>query len=433
MSQAADQPSPSDGAGAILAEGQRGQTTPHPIGNGSWGAAGRILLYAARTALGLVFVLSGWLKANDPIGFALKLEDYSRALGHEPPHMMSLLVAGILLATMETTLGAMLALGLHKRLATAVATLFMLAMTALTVWLVVDNPVSDCGCFGDMVALPHTLSLAKNIALLALCAALLRWGAQLGSTAGRREAWMMWMPIALACIAYAAWCVHSLPRVDFRPYHVGADLPYLQSTGGTPGGGFDVKIVYQRNGQTLLLNADDDDPDSTWTYVETRSTPRTGNAMGISTWRDHQGDVAELWAIDPQGDDHADDILNAGGRSLIVTIPRMATADETCAGSLNLLYDMATEQGIAFHCLAATDSAGQRHWADYTGAEYNCLNADERTLWTMVRSNPGLILLEDGMVRRKWSSWTLNHAQDDIEKRLNIETTKTEDNNPSTL
>ena len=405
--------------------------TPAPAKPAGWALAQAALLYTARTALGLVFVLSGWLKANDPIGFALKLEDYSLALGHEPPAMMALLVAGALVAAVEFTLGAMLVLGLHKRLAAAAATLFMLAMTALTVWLVIANPVSDCGCFGDMVVLTHAQSLAKNIVMLALCAALIRWGTRLGGVTGRGEAWMLWMPLGLACVIYAAWSVYNLPAADFRPYHEGADLATLRRTGGLPPGGYDVKIVYERGGKTLLLDADDEDPDSTWTYVETRRLPRKSNPLGIATWRDHLGDVAELWALDSEGSDRTDDILDTPGHTLLVTIPRMATADETCAGSLNLLHDMAAEQGIAFHCLTAGSALEQQRWTDYTGAEYPCLTADERTLWTVVRSNPGLVLLRDGVVQRKWSSWNLHQAQTAIEALLS-ETAQTEENNPST-
>ena len=363
----------------------------------------RALLLAARTLLALTFLLSGWLKANDPVGFALKVADYAAAIGLTDSPLLGRLAAGGMLATVEWTLGLMLLCGFHRRLTAIAASLFMLAMTAVTLWLVATNPVSDCGCFGDMLVLTHGQSLAKNLLLLAVALALVRWGRRLPRLLSNGSAWMVWLPGALACLAYAAWCVATLPKADFRPYYVGADLVAARS--GKAQTDYDVKIVYRRAGEELLLAADDPDPDSTWTYIETRSIPRSRSR--IDTWLNHHGDVAELWMEDGSGGDPTDDILASPVPTLLLTLPDMDTADDGQAGILNLLYDYAREQQWTFVCLTASDSSAQARWTDYTGAEYTAWRADERTLWTMVRANPGLLLIEDGIVRDKWSSWNL--------------------------
>ena len=382
------------------AEAPTPEQTPKQLG--PWA---KVALYAARTLVGLTFMVSGWLKANDPIGLALKEEDYLTALGLPATPLIGRLLAAGGLAAVEFTLGVMLLCGLHRRVAHLATLVFMLVMTAVTLWLVISNPVSDCGCFGDMLVLTHAQSLAKNILLLALTLALVRWGGHLGQLLRHGSAWMLWIPAALACIACTVWSVYALPAVDFRPYHVGADLVAMRQMNAA--GGYDVKIVYQRGTETLLLEADDPDPDSTWTYVETRSTPTAKEHSTAGTWLSHKGDVAFLWMEDAEGYDPTDDILEEPGRTLLLTLPDIATADDGCAGSINLLYDHAQEQGLAFHCLTASDSLEQARWTDYTGAEYPFLRADDRTLWTMVRSNPGLLLLEDGVVVRKWSNWNL--------------------------
>lgn len=363
----------------------------------------RALLLAARTLAGLTFLLSGWLKANDLVGFALKQADYALAIGLTDIPLLGRLAAGGLLAVVEWTLGLMLLCGFHRRLTALATTLFMLVMTAVTLWLVATNPVSDCGCFGDMLVLTHWQSLLKNLLLLAISVALVRWGRRLPRLLSNGSAWMVWLPGGIACMAYAAWCVATLPKVDFRPYYIGADLVAARYAGSSAD--YDVKIVYRRGSEELLLEADDDDPDSTWTYVETRSTPRSRSGAG--TWLSHRGDVAELWIEDASGNDLTDDILSAPGSTLLLTLPDMATADDGCAGTLNLLYDYALEQQVPFVCLTASDSLASARWTDYTGAEYPTLRADDRTLWTMVRSNPGLLLIEDGIVKAKWSNWNL--------------------------
>lgn len=101
------------------------------------------------------------------MGMAHKLHAYATAVGLSLTDDSVLLQFGaVSLGVVEFILGIYLLIGVHRRLTTIVTALFMLIFTAITVWIYIDNPVADCGCFGDAITLTNGQTLAKNIVLL---------------------------------------------------------------------------------------------------------------------------------------------------------------------------------------------------------------------------------------------------------------------------
>lgn len=324
---------------------------------------------ACRGLLALTFLLSGWVKANDPIGMAIKLGDYTAALGLTSGENPLLLPAAVALAFVEFSLGVHLLLGLHRRQTAVWSVALMGAMTALTVWLALTDAVKDCGCFGDVVILSNVQTLEKNVVLMACALALLRYHRLQPRLLGESTAWLVTLPAMVGVVVYAAWCVFTLPKVDFRPYAQATDLraAWTQSLSHAP---------------------------------EPTSLP--------ATWLSHRPDVMNLSMMRfDTGEDLTEQVLSDRGVTLLLVAPSLATADQGCAGNVNLLYDYALQHGMAMYCLTASDSAAQAHWADYTGAEYPYLECDAQLLRTMVRANPGLVVLRDGVVLRKWSNWNM--------------------------
>ncbi|MDO4995003.1 MAG: DoxX family protein [Bacteroidales bacterium] len=321
------------------------------------------LVNAAAFVLAVTFLFSGWVKANDPIGTMVKLTDYSAALGLGIGEGMLLLVASVGLAFVEFSLGVCLLFGLNRKLVPRLTLVLMAVMTLLTVWLAVFNPVEDCGCFGDALILTNTETLLKNLVLLA-CALLVWWRPRYQLRLVRpASAWLISTPLMVGIVVYALYCIGALPVVDFRPWHVGADVRRMM-----------------------------DDPE--------RHDPHS--------YRVHELDVAEFYAIDAASEaDHSTDIIYAEGPTLLIVAPDLRAADQGCVGLLNEAYDYAEMHGIPFYCLTASDEQDRHYWNEHTGAEYPCLQSDERLLKTMVRANPGLILLCDGKVIAKWSNWAL--------------------------
>jgi hypothetical protein len=185
--------------------------------------------------------------------------------------------------------------------------------------------------------------------------------------------------------------------LDFRPYKLGTNLR-AAVTNASGEEKFDVKIVYEKDGETLELSADDDDPDSTWTYVETRRTPIVAQNLA----------AADFYVADADGEDITEDILYADGYTLLLIIPNLMNADEGCVDKVNALYDYAYEHDWDFYCLtSSSDEEAQTYWEEHTGAEYSYCIAEERMLKTVVRGQPGLVLLHDGIIVKKWGNYNL--------------------------
>ena len=128
----------------------------------------KVLVNICRIVLALTFILSGFVKAIDPLGTQYKLTDYLEAmhLGALVPDVATLL-ASIALSTLEFTLGVLLFFAIRRRLTSRLFLLMMSIMTALTIWIYLADPVSDCGCFGDCIVLTNGQTLLKNVVLLA--------------------------------------------------------------------------------------------------------------------------------------------------------------------------------------------------------------------------------------------------------------------------
>ena len=178
----------------------------------------RIASDISSVVLGLTFVLSGLIKVNDPHGTQYKIEDYFAALSLSSGDSWALALS-VMLAVVELTLGASLLLRACKRVSAWAALMFMVVMTPLTLWLAIENPISDCGCFGDVVKLTNWQTFWKNIVLLA--AAVVCFLTYRKASDGRR-----WLPALVAVVGLVLTMVSlkRLPFVDFLPYKMGADV-----------------------------------------------------------------------------------------------------------------------------------------------------------------------------------------------------------------
>ncbi len=350
-----------------------------------------------RVLLGGTFIFSGFVKANDPMGTVYKLHDYLASFSLDILPDTFLLGCSVMLSVFEFMLGIDMLFAMNKKRTALLTTFFMGIMTLLTIYIVIANPVSDCGCFGDAIILSNEATLGKNIVLMAAALIVLQYKKLLIDKVKSSLKGFISLISFCSIVAYIVYCIVCLPHIDFRPYKVGTDLrTELEKVNSQSS--FDVKIIYEKDGQTLELSTDDDDPDSTWTYIETKRTPTEGTKLELSNFYIYNADDEEI----------TDDIVYADGYTLLLIIPNLLNADEGCVDKVNELYDEAIDQQISFYCLtASSDDKSQNYWRDHTGAEYEYSIADDRLLKTIVRGNPGLVLMKDGVIVNKWSNYNL--------------------------
>jgi triosephosphate isomerase len=356
----------------------------------------KAIVNVCRLVLAVVFILSGFVKAVDPLGTQYKLQDYLTAmhLGTVVPDFATL-GASVLLSAVEFCTGIFLLFAIQRRLSSRVALLMMAVMTPLTLWLAVTNAVGDCGCFGDAVVLTNWQTFWKNVVLLT-CAAILAWRPlDMFRFVSESNQWIVINYSALFILAVAGWCLYDLPIFDFRPYHVGADIRQgITVPEGAAQPQFETTFIMEKDGQRKTFTIDDY-PDSTWTFVEakTRQTSE-GYVPPI-----HDFSIVTM----DDDEDITTPVLDNKGYTFLLVSPHLEQADDSELDLINGLYDYAIEYGYDFYCLTASTAADVNRWRDRTGAEYPFCTTDETTLKTIVRSNPGLLLMKDGVIVRKWS------------------------------
>ena len=354
-----------------------------------------VALYVARTVVGLTFILSGFVKAIDPLGTQYKIQDYLAAIppSLSLPDMLTLLMS-VSLSMVEFTLGAFMLTAISRRVTARLTLLFMLVMTAVTVWIYIADPVKDCGCFGDALTLTNLETLLKNIVLLAL-AALVAWRpTHIGRLMSRSNQMLLGQMLMLTPVALSFWCLYDLPLIDFRPYHIGADIKAgMEIPEGAEQPVFDTKFIMEKDGERREFTLDNY-PDSTWTFVDSKTvTVKEGYVPPIHDF--------SITAAD--GEDITDMVLGREGYTFLLISPDLDKADDQNFGDIDQIYEFCQDNSIPFYCLTASTEKSQQHWQNITGAEYPFCMTDATTLKTMIRSNPGLMLLEKGVVRGKWS------------------------------
>lgn len=358
-----------------------------------------------RFVLAATFIFSGYVKAIDPLGTLYKLKDYAAAMslnGLLPDWV--LVGVAIALGALEFALGVFMLFAVRRHVVSRITLAFMTAMTVLTLWIFVADPVKDCGCFGDALKLTNGETLLKNIVLIA-CAALVAWRpTDMARFISRSNQWIVRYYTVAYIVITSVYCLYTLPIFDFRPYHVGTNIKQgMEIPEGAEQPEFESTFLLRKNGETREFTLDNY-PDSTWEYVDTRT---------VQTKKGYEPPIHDfaLTTYDT-GEDITEQVLTKKGYTFLLVSPRLAVADDSNFGDIDQIYEYAEENGADFYCVTASANDEIERWRDLTGAEYHFCNADETTLKTMIRSNPGLILLKDGTIIGKWSHNTLPQTDD---------------------
>ena len=358
--------------------------------------AKKIAVNICRALMALTFVFSGFVKAVDPIGTQYKIHDYLSAWGLDAWNADWLtLTASIALSTAEFFIGMMLLFAIQRRVVSRLALMLMTAMTILTLWIYISDPVSDCGCFGDAITLTNGQTLAKNIVLTAAAIIMAIWPLEMARLIRKNTQWIVINYTVVFILAVSGYSLYYLPQFDFRPYHVGADIKKgMEIPEGAEQPEFVTTFRLEKDGQRKEFSLEEY-PDSTWTFIDSRTVQtKKGYVPPIHDF--------SITTVD-EGEDITEEIVADKGYSLLLVSPHLEQADDIHFDEINRLYDYTKQHGYRFLCLTASTEEAIGRWKDRTGAEYQFANTDETTLKTIIRSNPGLVLLHNGSIKGKWS------------------------------
>ena len=313
----------------------------------------KAIVNLCRLLLAVVFILSGFVKAVDPLGTLYKMQDYLLAmnLGGWLPDL-ALLAFAVGLSALEFCLGIFLLFAIRRRLTSRAMVIVLAIMTPLTLWLALTDPISDCGCFGDALVLTNWQTFWKNIILLTAALVVVKWPFGMVRFISKSNQWIVINYSVLFILIISGWSLYDRPQFDFRPYHEGTDL---------------------REGWNLMMD---------------------GNESPYADFFIEKAD---------DGEDITEQVLNNEGYTFLLIAPWLEKADDSQLDLINQVYEYAEDNDYLFYCLTASGESGISLWRDITGADYPFCQTDGTVLKTMIRSNPGLLLLKDGKVIRKWS------------------------------
>ncbi|MDY4625937.1 MAG: triose-phosphate isomerase [Prevotella sp.] len=362
-----------------------------------------IIINLLRLVLGAVLVFSGYVKAVDPMGTLYKLQDYLTALnlsGMVPQWL--LLVAAVALAALEFCLGIFILFAIRRRLVSRVTLAFMVVMTLITIWLATTNPIKDCGCFGDAVYLTNVQTLIKNLMLFACAFIIASSPLSMVRFISRTNQWIAINFTILYILATSAYSLYTIPPFDFRPYHVGANIQKgMEIPKGAKQPQYETTFILKKNGveKEFTLN---NYPDSTWTFVDSKT---------VLTDAGYVPPIHDFSIMDGEND-ITSKVLNAPGYTFLLISPDLTRADDSHFGDVDRIYEYATEHGYHFYGLTASTNDAVERWRALTGAEYPFYTMDMTTLQTIIRSNPGMLLLKRGTIIGKWSHNNLPGQQE---------------------
>lgn len=230
----------------------------------------KIIVEISRIILGLTFMFSGFVKAVDPWGTAYKVEDYFLAFNLSSFSFLSFPISAVL-CIMEFMLGAFMLFGLYRVWTSRLLLGVMCFMTPLTLYLAIANPVSDCGCFGDFLIISNWQTFYKNIILILCSIITVIYSERIRNAFTGKTYWIAFLFIIFFSIGFVFRNYIYEPILDFRPYHIGANIKEEMKVKEGKGRIEESILVYSKDGVEQEFTEDNYPwEDSTWVFVKWR-------------------------------------------------------------------------------------------------------------------------------------------------------------------
>jgi uncharacterized membrane protein YphA (DoxX/SURF4 family) len=355
-----------------------------------------ILRLIARILIGIVFVFSGFVKAIDPLGSTYKFTDYFNAFGMGFMSPIALPLA-ILLSSAELLMGVSLLLGYRMKVTSWAVILFMSFFTILTFILALTNPVTDCGCFGDALKLTNWQTFGKNIVLMVFVLIIFLGRKKYMDITRPFTEWFVLGLFLAGSFLLSVYCINHLPLLDFRPFSKGANIPAgMGVPKNAPADIYQTKLLYKNKatGKQEIFSIEHLPDDSLWQFVSQESKL-------IS--KGYEPPIHDFSITSPTGQDITDKVLKNPGYTFLLISYNLNKANQKGLLKADKINKIAQSiDNVDFYALTASISTDASKIMNNLKLGYNFYNVDEVVLKTMIRSNPGLLLIKNGTVLANW-------------------------------
>lgn len=357
----------------------------------------KIIKHAARILVGITFIFSGFVKGIDPWGSAYKFSDYFIAL-HLDWLLWAAFPLGVILAFTEFAIGIGLLFNTFLRLFSWIALLFMVFFTGITLWIALENPVTDCGCFGDALILSNWETFYKNLVLIVLTIIVFVYRNNMKGLPGKKSGFIL---SGLGAVLYAGFAVYSfnhLPVFDFRPYKTGTHIPDAMAMPVDAPQDVYENIFYYKNKHSGKIKQF---TEKNYPWQDTLNW-EFHNMESNLVKKGYEPPIHDFTIETPEGDNIIDFFLYDENYVFMLVAYDLQKSNTRSQEKINALAGWANTQGMSFICLTATLQDEAAAFGEKHQVPYEFFNSDEITLKTIIRSNPGLVVLREGTVVAKY-------------------------------
>ena len=358
----------------------------------------RLVKNLCRIIVGIVFIYSGFVKGIDPIGSDYKFTDYFNAFGMGWMNATTLFFS-FALSLAEFLIGIALLFNLWVSRMAWGSLLFMAFFTPLTLVLALTNPVSDCGCFGDAMILTNWQTFWKNIILLLLAIMIFVYRKEYKSSLPLMGQFSFLTLAGAGMLCLSIYCYRHLPVLDFRPYAVGKNITEsMRLPEGAEPDQYEVTLKYKnkQTGEIRSFTEENYPWQDTLNWEYESSSERLVKKGYITP-------IHDLVIEHPTLGNITEEILEDDNHTILAVAYNLTQSDVQYQPAINRLAEYAQEKGIRFYGLTSSSERDIETYKKRYHVPYEFCTADEIQLKTMIRSNPGVIILREGTILDKWA------------------------------
>lgn len=357
----------------------------------------KYLLWIVRIIVGCLFIFSGLIKANDPLGLSYKMDEFFEVWGTHWASAFSLPLS-VAMIGFEIIAGVALLIGAAFEVFSFLLLLLTAFFTFLTAYVYLTDKIKECGCFGDCIKITNAETFWKDVILLVLVVLLFAYRRKIKPLLPGYPTTAVIILTAFFAFGVQWWVLEHLPFYDCLPYKIGANIPEkMKIPAGAEPDQFETIMIYEKGGvkkEFTMTNYPWED--TTWKFVDRRDKLiKKGNA---------EAEIKDFSISGFDGNDYTQSILNEPGYAFLLFVknPDAARADNT--DSLRSLMEQANRLNIPFYVLSSGNKAQTMRFKESRklfAAEY--MQVDGTVSKTAMRTNPGLMLLKQGTIQGKWS------------------------------
>jgi len=352
----------------------------------------KYLVGFARIFVGVLFIISGLIKLNDPVGFSFKLEEYfSPAVLELPLFEPYALAISIFVVIVEVLLGVMLLVGFKPKFTVFSLLAMIVFFTFLTFYSAYYNKVTDCGCFGDAVKLTPWESFTKDVVLLVLILTLLKGLRYIKPLFSTKVNWAIVGLATVLCILFCNQVLNHLPSIDFRPYKLGANIEQGMTVPE------DAPKPIQEFAWKFIINGEEK------VYVTDGGYPDIdGEFVGVETKVVQEGYEPPIhdFTIEKNGEDFTLAMLQEPKLVMVIAYD-LARSELDAFAEVKKHTDEALRKGYKVIGMSASGEDESKAIVKEYGLNFDFYFTDMTTLKTIVRSNPAILVLEKGTILQK--------------------------------